>query len=976
MGQPQKPIAAEQQILSLGRVLQSLREEDDVDVLIEIIISYLQEQFDYKLIWIALYDRLNHILFGKGGITPDKDTSFLHQRLVLSPGDLLEQVVIEQHPLGVADLRGEIRAAEWRKIAQKLNIQGAIIVPIRYKDRCLGLVLLGSERWGYLLTGEAKASLLMVLGELGAVLYQHEMHLQQKQTRRIDEPLLELLENLRSLGNLNQRLEAAIQATHKFVSPNRTNVYWFDREGRYFWCRMSNQLLKSDRNFSTQQPAGMTVQELSDFYYALTVNQIVSIGDARSSLKSHFTAKLLQRLKVRSLLAAPIIWQKNLLGFLAVESNEPRIWTDTDKNFVQGAAGLISLVAPNETTESSIKQIQEDAQLTSQIAQGIYSEYELQETLEIFAKKVLARFTATRFLLLQYDPQQNNYQFIYQSQPHNRRPLKFALDTLKELDGQLLQNSTQAVEIENLDEDLRFFNWRPLLLENGMRSLLIGKCLHGQIPPALLVIAHETHRSWTTLEKELLWAVSQQIGVIVRQWQLHTRTQHQQKISQIFEQCLWILAQPENNKIEAEKKHLERTALEKIAAILGCPLAVLLSWSPGDSSAEIIPGVTTSSQFGIFEDASISIETEALIQWALNTESYLTLKVDHLIPETRKWLNTPDKGQILVMALRTNTDHKPTGVVLLADTQERPWSEQSLNSTAILISQLAWWRRQKKINRLLESTTEELRQLNWYKHRRLEEIQRITAVSLSQIHDLGIPANELTQMRYQLLLRQLDHTANSMSGLLKLEQWQLHISWETMPITSLLKRSLERIENLVKQQKLWIGVHGLGQPIEDGDSPKSCPLPSAQSVMAIAGDIMKIELVIHELLINACNRSASGGRIDIWCRRLTEQKPTDTKRNLSQLSQDSSAKLGDGHQTSVELSITHNGAMEPLLLTELHENKPKDILASSNLDQPPGLHLLICQKLIQELGGQLNFYQLPDNRVVSRLLLPLASNDS
>ncbi|MEH1845206.1 MAG: GAF domain-containing protein [Nostoc sp.] len=973
MGQPQKPIAAEQQILSLGRVLQSLREEDDVDVLIETTISYLKEQFDYRLIWIALYDRLNHILFGKGGITPDHDTSFLRQRVVLSPGDLLEQVVIEQYPLGVADLQTEIRAAEWRKVAEQFHIKGTIILPIRYKDRCLGLLLLGSERWGYLLTGEAKARLMMVLGELGAMLSQNEMDLQQKQTRRTDEPLLELLENLRSLTNLNQRLEAAVQVTHKFVSPNRTNVYWFEREGRYFWCRMSNQLVKIDRNSSTQQAAGMTVQELSDFYYALAVNQIVSIGDARSSLKSHFTAKLLQRLKVRSLLAAPIIWQKNLLGFLAVESNEPRIWTETDKNFVQGVAGLISLVASTESMESTVKQIQEDAQLTSQVAQGIYREHDLQETLENCAKRVLARLAATRFLLLQYDPEQNNYQFIYQSQPHNRRPLTFTLHPLKELDGQLLQRSTQAVEIENLDEDLRFFNWRPPLLENGVRSLLVCKCTHDHIPAALLVITHETHRYWTTLEKELLWTVSQQIGVIVRQWQLHNRTTQQQKVSQAFEQCLRILTQSQNSKIEVEKKYLERTALEQIASILGCPLAVLLSWSPGESWAKIIPGVIDNSLFGVFSDASIPIQAEALIQWALATKSYLILKVDNLPPETRKWLNAPDKAQILVMALRTNADYETTGIVLLADYQERRWSEQNLSATATLISQLAWWRREKQITRLLESTTEELRQLNWYKHRRLEEIQRITAHSLRQIHDLGIPANELTQMRYQLLLRQLDHTVASMSGMLKLEHWQLHISWETMPIASLMKRSLERIENLVKQQKLWIGVHGLGQPIEE-QSPnnsslnKGVPTSSVQSSMVIAGDIVKIELVIHELLVTACNRSQIGGRIDIWCRRLDASKTVDVKH--------SSASLGTAHQTSLELSITYNGAIEPQLLTELHDNTPKDLLVPSNLDQPPGLYLLICQNLMQELGGELNFYQLPDNRVVSRLLLPLVGHDS
>jgi GAF domain-containing protein len=973
MGQPQKPIAAEQQILSLGRVLQSLREEDDVDVLIETTISYLKEQFDYKLIWIALYDRLNHILFGQGGITPDHDNVFLRQRVVLSPGDLLEQVVIEQHPLGVADLQTEIRATEWHKVAQKHHIQGTVILPIRYKDRCLGLVLLGSERWGYLLTGETKARLMMVLGELGAVLYQNEMHKLSKQTRRIDEPLLELLENLRTLSNQNQRLEAAVQAAHKFISPSRTNVYWFEREGRYFWCRTSNQLVKIDRNSSNQQAAGITVQELSDFYYALAVNQIVSIGDARSSLKTHFTAKLLQRLKVRSLLAAPIIWQKNLVGFLAVESSEPRIWTDTERNFVQGVAGLISLVTPTESMESTIKQIQEDAQLTSQVAQGIYSEHELHETLNSCAKRVLARLAATRFLLLQYDSEQNNYQFIYQSQPDNRRPLTFTLNTLKELDEQLLQRSTQAIEIENLDEDLRFFNWRSSLLENGVRSLLVCKCTHEHIPTALLIITHETHHYWTTLEKELLWAVSQQIGVIVRQWQLHNRTTQQQKTSQAFEQCLRILTQSQNS-IEIENKHLERTALAQIASILDSPLAVMLSWAPGESWAEIIPGVIDNSQFGIFADTSISIQSEALIQWALATESYLTLKVDNLPAETRKWLNVPDKSQIFVMALRTNAVYETTGVVLLVDYQKRRWSEQSLNAIATLISQLAWWRRQKQVTRLLESTTEELRQLNWYKHRRLEEIQRITAHSLKQIHDLGIPANELTQMRYQLLLRQLDHTTTSMSGMLKLEHWQLHISWETMSIASLLKRSLERIENHLKQQKLWIGVHGLGQAIDEQESPKNSssvrgvPTASAQAVMAIAGDIVKIELVIHELLVIACSRSQIGSRIDIWCRRLDAAKPLDTKH--------SSTSEGAELQTSLELSITYNGAIEPQLLTELHQNTPKDVLAPSNLNQPPGLHLLICQNLIQELGGELNFYQLPDNRVVSRLLLPLAVHDS
>lgn len=145
---------------------------------------------------------------------------------------------------------------------------------------------------------------------------------------------------------------------------------------------MSNQVSNINRDTGNSKAAvGITVQELSDFYYALVVNELVWIGEARSSLKSEFTAKLLQRLRVRSLLAAPITWQKELLGFLAVESNEPRIWTEADKNFLKGAAGLISLVAPTENMEITIKQIQDDAQLTSQVAQGIYSDRDFEEIL-------------------------------------------------------------------------------------------------------------------------------------------------------------------------------------------------------------------------------------------------------------------------------------------------------------------------------------------------------------------------------------------------------------------------------------------------------------------------------------------------------------------------------------------------------------------------------------------------------------------
>ncbi len=965
-------ITTEQKILSLGRILQNLREEDNVDALIEKTISFFQEYFQYSLIWVALYDRLNHILFGKGGITPGSESKILQQRLVLSPGDLLEQVTIEQRPLGVADLRLETRAEEWQELAEKHNLKGTVILPIRYRDCCLGIVLMASERWGYLLSSEIKVMLMTVLGELGAILYQHEVDLYHKQTKHADEPLLQLLEYLPNLNNLEQRLEAVVYATHAFVSPSRTNIYWFERKGNYFWQRNRNEgkklgltgsVLSAQTQSNTKEINAQKInaQEFSEFYYNLAAGQIIFIGDGKSSLNSYLTTKLLQKLQARSLFAAPIIWQKELLGFLAVESKEPRIWLEGDRNFIKGAAGLISLTTPIDGMENTVQQVKEDARICSGMLQSIYQEQDIHKIFSNSASAVLERLDANRFLVLQFNPECNHYQILYQSQRKNNRllPLNDTFEALKEVDRQLLEYQKVVVGIEALEEDLRFFNWRPTFLARGVRSLLIANCTTDHAPETLLVVTTDINRCWSNLEKELLQALSQQIGTIVRQWQLQNLSQQQQQALDSFGKFLRVLEQNQNIPTvgeEAGKKNLEqieRIGMEQIASFLGAPLVLLLSWLPGEEVAKIVPGVVHSNKFAISSDAIVPLGAEVLIKWALASEGLLSLSINDLPESSKKWLHGPDIGEILIMALNAGGDRKPTAVVVIADEQGRRWSELSLNAVTTLIHQLAWSRCQQQITQLLTSKTEKLQQLNWYKHRHLEENQRTIATILGKIKELEVTGNELTQMRYQQLLRQLEQTTASMTGVISQEQWELMLVSGKIPIASIFKRSLERIYGLLKQQKLWIGVHGLGKQFEGNSSPhikSDCFVEYPQSSSIITGDIMKIELVIYEILFAACDRSITGGRIDIWCRSLDENY--------------------------LEVSITDSGRIEEGLLEELEGKITSDVLVPSQIDYPPGLHLQICQKLIQQVGGKLNFYQLPDKRLVSRLLLPLAAKES
>ncbi|MEL7243231.1 MAG: GAF domain-containing protein, partial [Cyanobacteria bacterium J06573_2] len=802
-----------------------------------------------------------------------------------------------------------------------------------------------SKRWGYLIGSEARSQIMIVVGELAAALFRLETDLQHKQTKRPDEVLLRLLEKLRTLATLEQRLEAVVSATHQFIVPTRTNVYWFDPQERYFWRRISTQCFNLGKVSNKKQTKdSLTVEDLSDFYYAMSANQLVWIGEGRSSLKSYSTKKLLKILGVRSLLVAPILWQKDLLGFLAVEGKEPRIWTEIDKNFVKGAAGLISLVSLTENIETNMQQIQEDAQLKSQIVEGIYNDENIEQILDNCARKVLKRLGANRFLLLFYDQGLYEYNFFYQSQLSNQRPLNFNLEELKEVDAKLLERSTQAVGVENLEEDLRFFNWRSSLLKAGLRSILVSNCVPQKIPDVILMIGSDNNRSWTTVEKDLVQVVAQQIGAIVRQWELHQQIQHQQKIWHTFGQSLRILEPIEDSQATEAKKEPLATVLEQIATIINCPLVLLLSWNPGEKFAKINKSVIANNNFTVATDIDIPLQTDIIIHSALNAEGLVSIDASDLPESARYWLCGSGIGEILLIALRTRHEFEPTGVILMADYPQRQWSPDTLDAVETLINQLAWSRRQKQVTQFLHSKTEELQQLNWYKHRRFEDIRQNTVTLLSQMHDLGVPENQLTLTRYQQLLRQLDNTVASTTALLKLEQWQFTFNRETIAIASLIKNALKGVNKLLKHHKLWVGVHGLGQN-SGGEEPYIDESFISNSQLEITGDIVKIELILSELLIAACHRSQDSGRIDIWCRRLEPQ--------------------------TLEISITDNGTIHPQLLEQLQQQEFSDVLAQSLVKQPPIKHLSICKKLIQQLEGQLDFYQLPDGRVVSRLLLPI-----
>ncbi|MEO1069606.1 MAG: GAF domain-containing protein, partial [Cyanobacteria bacterium J06638_6] len=137
----------DQKIMVLSRLLKALRGTTTPEEAITLALNHVHQELDFEVAWVGRYDRINHRLLTKGYHSPAQMRS-MRTIVNLTPGDVLEQVVIQLRPLIVADLQNEIRAGEWGTIAKQLKLQSAIIFPIKHQEICLGLLVLASPNWG------------------------------------------------------------------------------------------------------------------------------------------------------------------------------------------------------------------------------------------------------------------------------------------------------------------------------------------------------------------------------------------------------------------------------------------------------------------------------------------------------------------------------------------------------------------------------------------------------------------------------------------------------------------------------------------------------------------------------------------------------------------------------------------------------------------------------------------------------------
>jgi GAF domain-containing protein len=945
----------EKRQLAFYRYIQALQKQDTVQGMGKILFHFLKEWFQFELIWIAQYESQSHSLTGLQGILPtttDRGTSFLRRRQTILPGDLFDQVLLTRTLQEIPNLKQEQRVGEWQTLAQSQNIQGCMILPIRYRQASFGVILVGTTLWGGHPRAEEMTELKLLATTLGAeldrILGQSNPLLAQS-----SQPLsLDALSQLLGAGTFGARLQLVLEQLHLAVGPARSCLYWLDAEAQV--CRLHDIYtgpLPKRSSTKVVPKLDLSLQSIASFYQASLQNQTVAISDIQGLITNNQApTRLMTVTRSRAWLSTPIFDHGRLIAVLAAESNEPHLWSETDRKSIQLLAKLLAQGSPEGGNNvSPAKDDPVGFKGCLSLLKDVYNDpAQWDSVLLQCLEQIGVQFSVRWAAIITQDSETEDFRCraqFYSKKKH--QPLTDRLPALSAVDAKMLLRMSSPIAVQSLAEDLRLLAWRQPLTDRGVKSLVLWKLAPNPKDATLssfLLLATDLPRTWMPEELEVAKNIGESLSQVLGQ-----RDQWQYEAFQV--QFMTVLNQGlQSIQLAPPGDVLFTTAAQALHTLLEVECLMILRWSVDQPEANIA-ALINQSKFQVNEQIPISWQGDGFLQKILSQASNLDspAALPELLPQAGSfeeiaadnmgWLGGMGRMNLLAVPLKIYPEDPCLGLVLILDSRAQHWTDLTRQGIQLLTRELTLNYRSQYVLEHLRQKQASLECLNWYKQRHLEYISQLWTAQMSQIQGTPFGAAVVAaehgglgqggaRLRNSQIVGDLYSAFSGLETILKSEVWDLQLQSEPIQVATLFRHCLERIEDVARTRQLWTQVHNL--------------TPS----VSLTAPIQKLELMLVELLLSACYRSKEGDRIDIWCRALPEQW--------------------------VEISITDNGRLNPRLVQAIQYPPQQVPLSIPILEAPPGLHYKVCQSLVERIGGQLEIAQLEDGRAMSRLILPIS----
>ena len=927
-------------LLVLGALSKILEQPGDFQQKIQHVFSVLEQDLGFHLGWIGLLEENDKIIAGKGGFAPTQATILLNRRTV-KPGDLVDLISHHQSLIQIGNLQEDLRCRDWWPHAKEWNIQGAIGFPITHQGECLGVGILGLTRWGGTLDREVEQGIYLFANLLGAA--------SKQDTRKVDKqeaftsPLYTLADRLRQPQDVDTIFQTVCTEVHERIRPSRTAIYWLDPDNRDFWVRAmaTTSLTQSPVPQSVSLSQRFPLKELYSLHQALKADRLVSIPDCLNDIRGLIDRKHLKRTQLTALMAYPIIYQNELLGYLSVEMcTEPRLWTTEEGRLLTALAHLIGVTTTQVRLYEVSKRQALEQTLINQITRDIRDSLDPDQVLRSAVQRLGEHLNIDRCLVLNYSKTSEGPLDIlhqYCAPGVIKSTGKFPAPA-NDLEIQGLTSSTPVV-IDDVETDFRFLSWRKELSTGATRSLLVcGTAYQGQPNGILCLHRCYTPQNWTQEERSIVQAVAEQVGVALGQ----AVTYHQAKEQALLEHRLNQAAR--NVRGAGDSQAILHQALVQLTDILDSTQAVFLRHEPNASALTLAESFrrplfrlslfpqekTEDPAFSLLERDSISLENPFIQEVLEDSEPVASGQNDWF-----HWsLGTSIKSLIAVRV-------QPIGVILVLEDKPRTWSAGEHQLFSRLVQEMTLAYNQACAFEKLQDLSHQLKQLNEYKNNMvgiashemrtpLASMRLYVETILNEPEIDGNLVRELMNGMGQECTR-LTNLLNDLTTLVNLEASSSQWNFQDILVDSLIQKVVQQVNPIVAEFFIDFTVENLA------------------SEFSLNTDSQKLIDVLHNLIDNACRHTYYG------CRVIFKVMPQG--QNILFMVEDGGPGIPPNKLNSL---------FQPFVRVQEMMNHSKG---------GAGLGLAICKETIVQMGGEITVSSEVGIGSTFKVLLPTHSSD-
>ena len=927
-------------LLILGALSKILERPGDFQEKIHHVFSVLEQDLGFQLGWIGLLEDNHKVIAGKGGFAPTQSTILLNRRTV-KPGDLVDLISNHQSLIQIGNLQEDLRCRDWWPHAKEWNIQGAIGFPITHQGECLGVGILGLTRWGGTLDREAEQGIYLFANLLGAASKQDTSKVAKQEA--FTSPLYTLADRLRQPQDADTIFQTVCAEVHERIQPSRTAIYWLDPDNRDFWIRaMAPTVLAQGPGLqSVSLGQRFPLKELYSLHQALKADRLVTIPDCVNDMRGLIGRNHLKRTQLTALMAYPIIYQNELLGYLSVEMcTEPRLWTTEEGRLLTALAHLIGVTTTQVRLYEVSKRQALEQTLINQITRDIRDSLDPDQVLRSAVQRLGEHLNIDRCLVLNYSKTSEGPLDIlhqYCATGVIRFTGKFPAPA-NDLEKQGLTSSTPVV-IDDVETDFRFLSWRKELSMGATRSLLVcGTAYQGQ--PNGILCLHRCYapQNWTKEERSIVQAVAEQVGVALGQ----AVTYHQAKEQALLEHRLNQAAR--NVRGAGDSKAILHQALVQLTDLLNSTQAVFLRHEPNASALTLTESFrrplfrlslfaqekTEDPVFSLLERDSLSLENPFIQEVLEDSEPVASGQNDWF-----QWsLGTSIKSLIAVRV-------QPIGVILVLDDKPRTWSAVERQLFSRLVQEMTLAYNQACAFEKLQDLSHQLKQLNEYKSNMvgiashemrtpLASMRLYVETILNEPECDGNLVHELMSGMEKECAR-LTNLLDDLTTLVNLEASSSQWNFQNISVDSLIQKVVEQVKLTVAEFCIDFSVENLA------------------SELSTNTDGQKLIDVLHNLIDNACRHTYGG------CRVIFKVMPQD--QNILFTVEDSGPGIPPNKLNSLFL---------PFVRVQEVMNHSKG---------GAGLGLAICKETIVQMGGEITVSSEVGRGTTFKVLLPINSSD-